>query len=256
MDGAGGFNSKPDELESKDPGAQAAAHLKSYIQRIEKVEEEQADLAKFKTSIYQELTAAGYEPKIVRAVIKLRKMTPEEREDYAAKIDLYLARIGDLGGTPLGNAAIKKMMEELDEEKEQLKQSKTRSPASPKKKPMKGGAPMPPEDDSLEDVIDDVPKGPLPDDLKAAFEKGRADQRAGKKITENTYPPASKERASWEEGWMSEAGSEDGMEVPWFLRRKDDKVKKPKDEDENSDGVHQPDFMPPPEDEGGPEAHP
>lgn len=78
--------------------------LKSFIERIEHIEEEQKALSDDKKEIYSELKSAGFDPKIVRQVIKLRKMDKADRQEQEALLETYLSAIGELAGTPLGDA--------------------------------------------------------------------------------------------------------------------------------------------------------
>jgi len=80
--------------------------LNSFINRIEKCQDE-ADIIKVDIKeIYSEAKAFGYDPKIMRKVISLRRQDADKREEEQALIDTYLAALGDLADTPLGQASI------------------------------------------------------------------------------------------------------------------------------------------------------
>ena len=80
--------------------------LNSFINRIEKLQDE-ADIIKADIKeIYSEAKAFGYDPKIMRKVIALRRQDADKREEEQALIDTYLAALGDLADTPLGQASI------------------------------------------------------------------------------------------------------------------------------------------------------
>ena len=80
--------------------------LNSLINRIEKCQDE-ADIIKADIKeIYSEAKAFGYDPKIMRKVIALRRQDADKREEEQALIDTYLAALGDLADTPLGQASI------------------------------------------------------------------------------------------------------------------------------------------------------
>lgn len=85
----------------------SALRLKSFIERIERLEEEQKALAGDKREVYAELKGAGYDPKIVRKVIARRKLDAADLAEQEALMDVYLDAIGDLKGTPLGEAGVK-----------------------------------------------------------------------------------------------------------------------------------------------------
>lgn len=72
----------------------SAEHLKMFIQRIEKLEEEKAALAADIREVYGEAKATGYDPKIMRQVIKLRKMDAADREEQESMIQVYIDAVG------------------------------------------------------------------------------------------------------------------------------------------------------------------
>jgi len=70
--------------------------LKGFIERIEKVEEEEADLKAGKKEIYSELKGEGFDSKAVRRIIRLRRKNKAEVEQEEAVVELYLDAIGGL----------------------------------------------------------------------------------------------------------------------------------------------------------------
>lgn len=72
----------------------AAGQLRSFIERIERLEEEKANLMADIREVYAEAKSNGFEPKIMRQVIKLRKMDRDDRQEQEALLDLYLSAIG------------------------------------------------------------------------------------------------------------------------------------------------------------------
>lgn len=72
----------------------ANARLTSFVQRIEKLEEEKKTIAEDIREVYSELKSVGFDAKIVRKVVKLRKMDKEDREAEAALLDTYLKAVG------------------------------------------------------------------------------------------------------------------------------------------------------------------
>ena len=68
--------------------------LLQYIQRVERLESDKADIATDIKEVYVEVKSAGYDAKIVRQVVKLRKMDKVDRENYEALLDRYLAAVG------------------------------------------------------------------------------------------------------------------------------------------------------------------
>lgn len=87
-------------------GGVAADQLRSIINRVEKLEEEKANIAADIRDVYAESKAHGFENKAIRAIIKIRKMETSEREEQETILDTYLNALGMLSDTPLGDAAI------------------------------------------------------------------------------------------------------------------------------------------------------
>lgn len=67
----------------------SADKLRSLIERIERLEEEKADIASDIRDVYAEAKSAGFDPKIMRAVIKLRKMNAADRDEQEFILDAY-----------------------------------------------------------------------------------------------------------------------------------------------------------------------
>lgn len=65
--------------------------LKSLVERIERLEAEKAALADDIKEIYSEAKSAGYDVKIIRQVIRIRKMDKADRAEQQELLDLYMA---------------------------------------------------------------------------------------------------------------------------------------------------------------------
>ena len=72
----------------------AGQRLKSFIERIERLEEEKKDLSSDIKDVYAEAKGTGFEPKIIRKIISLRKIEVEKRREQTELLDLYMAAIG------------------------------------------------------------------------------------------------------------------------------------------------------------------
>lgn len=72
----------------------AAGELKAYIERIERLEEEKAALAGDLRDVYSEAKANGFDTKIMRKIVSLRKKDHAERKEEEALMDLYLEALG------------------------------------------------------------------------------------------------------------------------------------------------------------------
>ncbi len=75
-------------------GAIAPAKLKSFIERIERLEGEKAELAEDIREVYAEAKGEGFDTKIMRAVIRLRKLEVQERREQDELIDTYRKALG------------------------------------------------------------------------------------------------------------------------------------------------------------------
>lgn len=68
--------------------------LRLLIERIERLEEEKKGTAEDIRDVYAEAKAVGYDTKIMREVIKLRKQKPDERSEHETILDTYKAALG------------------------------------------------------------------------------------------------------------------------------------------------------------------
>ncbi len=75
----------------------AAGQLKSLIERIERLEEEKGALAADIREIYSEAKGHGFDTKVMRQVIRLRRLDNTERHEQEAVLDLYLSALGMAG---------------------------------------------------------------------------------------------------------------------------------------------------------------
>lgn len=75
----------------------AAIELKAYIERIERLEEEKAALAGDLRDVYTEAKANGFDTKIMRKIVSLRKKDHAERKEEEALMELYLEALGMAG---------------------------------------------------------------------------------------------------------------------------------------------------------------
>lgn len=70
-------------------GGIAADRLRSLIERIERLEEEKAAIGSDIRDVYAEAKSAGFDVKIMRAIIKLRKMNAADRDEQEFLLDTY-----------------------------------------------------------------------------------------------------------------------------------------------------------------------
>ena len=77
-----------------DVGGVAGEQLRSFIERIERLEEEKSALSGDIKEVYTEAKGNGFEPKIMRQIIKIRKMDKEEVDEEESLLDLYKRALG------------------------------------------------------------------------------------------------------------------------------------------------------------------
>ncbi len=83
--------------------------LQSLIERIERLEDEKRGIADDIKDVYAEAKAQGFDPNIMREVIKLRKMEESAREEREQLIAVYANALGMLVDTPIGQAALRRL---------------------------------------------------------------------------------------------------------------------------------------------------
>ena len=75
-------------------GNVAADQLRLFIERIERLEEEKKGIGDDIKDVYLEAKANGYDGKIMRQIVRLRKMQPHDRQEMEAILQTYLAALG------------------------------------------------------------------------------------------------------------------------------------------------------------------
>lgn len=77
-----------------DPSSVAADQLKAFIERIERLEEEKAGLSNDIKDVYAEAKGNGFDVKVLRKIISLRKKDHAERQEEEAILELYMQALG------------------------------------------------------------------------------------------------------------------------------------------------------------------
>jgi len=72
----------------------AAGQLKSIVERIERLEEDKRSVAEDIKQVYAEAKANGFDTKVLRSIITLRRMEAAERQELESLIDVYMAALG------------------------------------------------------------------------------------------------------------------------------------------------------------------
>ncbi len=73
----------------------AGERLRSFIERVERLEEEKAAIMNDAKEVYAEAKGEGYDVKTLRQVVRIRKMDSAERQEQEALLDLYLSALGE-----------------------------------------------------------------------------------------------------------------------------------------------------------------
>lgn len=68
--------------------------LRLLIERAERLEEEKKGISDDIGDVYKEAKAVGYDPKIMRQIVRLRKMNPDDRKEMDMLLDTYKAALG------------------------------------------------------------------------------------------------------------------------------------------------------------------
>jgi uncharacterized protein (UPF0335 family) len=79
-----------------DVGGIAGDRLKSFIERIERLEEERRALGQDIKEVFSEAKGTGFDPKIMRQVIRLRRMDKDDLDEQESLIDIYKRALGML----------------------------------------------------------------------------------------------------------------------------------------------------------------
>lgn len=210
--------------------------LRSYVERIEHVREEKKARADDEKLIYAEAKADGFGTKYIRAIIKLRSLSPSERQENESMIELYSAAMGMSHEAPLFRhvqsmsrdamtrdaviAALKLLAPEDGEitirvgggnrmriwrdrdgvhADEAPETAQRPDPVAPAQRPAKPSR------------ANEAKRAKSPDcTTDEARQMGRQARRDDEPVIANPFPWDDKRRRFWDEGWREEDGG-DGM---------------------------------------------
>jgi uncharacterized protein (UPF0335 family) len=77
-----------------DTGIIAADRLRTFIERIERLEEERATLNSDLKEVMSEAKGAGFDTKTIRQIVRLRKLEPTERIEQEQLLEIYRSAVG------------------------------------------------------------------------------------------------------------------------------------------------------------------
>ena len=85
------FDASPDVLT-----ATAQGRLRTFIERLERLEEDKQAVMTDMKEVFAELKGEGYDVKVIRAVLKRRKADKAKLQEFEAILDLYLSALGEI----------------------------------------------------------------------------------------------------------------------------------------------------------------
>jgi uncharacterized protein (UPF0335 family) len=71
-----------------------AERLKSFIERVERLEEEKNQILEDIKEVYSEAKGTGFDTKVMREIVKIRKADPDKRKEFEEILELYKAAVG------------------------------------------------------------------------------------------------------------------------------------------------------------------
>lgn len=85
----------------------AGDHLKAFVERIERLTEEKKAIGDDIKEVFAEAKGSGFDPAVMRALIKERKANKDDLDEFNTVLELYREALGQLASTPLGEAAVR-----------------------------------------------------------------------------------------------------------------------------------------------------
>ncbi|HUZ33438.1 MAG TPA: DUF2312 domain-containing protein [Xanthobacteraceae bacterium] len=86
-------------------GGIAGDRLRSFIERIERLEDERRALSEDIREVYSEAKGAGFDVKVMRQIVRIRKLDDTERDEQEALLETYMAALGMTGADAKKRAA-------------------------------------------------------------------------------------------------------------------------------------------------------
>jgi uncharacterized protein (UPF0335 family) len=83
----------------------AGDRIRSFIERIEQIESELKDLNEAKKEVFAEAKGEGFDVKVLKEILKLRKQDQDERDEQETLLDVYLRAMDAVEDQPVAQAA-------------------------------------------------------------------------------------------------------------------------------------------------------
>lgn len=71
-----------------------ADHLKAFIERVENLNVEIKDRNEDKSAVYAEAKSSGYDPAVMKEIVKRRAKDPDKRHEFESVLEVYMAAVG------------------------------------------------------------------------------------------------------------------------------------------------------------------
>jgi uncharacterized protein (UPF0335 family) len=79
--------------------------IRSFVERIEQIENEIKELNEAKKEVFSEAKGEGFDVKILKEIIKLRKQDQDERDEHESLLDVYMRAMNEAGPALVAEAA-------------------------------------------------------------------------------------------------------------------------------------------------------
>jgi uncharacterized protein (UPF0335 family) len=79
--------------------------IRSFVERIEQIENEIKELNEAKKEVFSEAKGEGFDVKILKEIIKIRKQDQDERDEHDSLLDVYMRAMDEAGPAPAAEAA-------------------------------------------------------------------------------------------------------------------------------------------------------
>ena len=83
----------------------AGDRIRSFVERIEQIEAELKELAEAKKEIFSEAKGEGFDVKVLKEILKLRKQDQDERDEHETLLDVYMRAMDEAESVPAAKAA-------------------------------------------------------------------------------------------------------------------------------------------------------
>ncbi|MGE0464245.1 MAG: GapR family DNA-binding domain-containing protein, partial [Vicinamibacterales bacterium] len=241
------------------PSYNPRERLVRHVQHLERLQRLKQEAGEELAGGFLAARNEGLDTATLKVVLKLRQMSPQQRQERRALEAIYLAALGMLEGETLPEAARRRL---------DGRPATPELPAAPKRpgppsgqppgaEPAPGASADPPAGpeaaeggpSTAEDAPRPEPQPALPlKDPEEARQEGAAAALAGGRIYDNPYPAGDQCRAAWDEGWCAELQS-NGLDLPAAYQRRS--AKPPKDAKDSKGPKDDPDSDDAGDGEGG-----